>query len=475
MSDEENLDLRSDNEVKKQLSAHSDVAEEDRAMIREVMKECLAAVSKFRVLTPQNLTPGRRNSKKRKEGTVDADDNPQSTKKAKDDPSFDFKVWLYIRKELPKAKTRKAAAPSSKINFTEYLEKGPFVFPSSGNFSEFITATADTLQLRKERLVLPELKYRMKTPQTAPVHSLTSNLAFQTLIEEVTEAKTVAKRIVYIFMPAPHRPSSEEEWWTLTAADGTKVEAEKFDHSALEWPETESDICSQKLHIEELENEYPLDNYPKEFPGKRMYKSPSGHFYELASKLAQTAPGVTLRAHPNTAWFDAKHRLCPQPQTLDSETPTITAPVPVPAPAAAPASVPVPTAANPYLEVLATSMMNQQQMMQQQMMQMMQMNPRGGHLSRLPSLDHHSLPGSQAPSPTKPLTVNLDDFCAHYDINNEDRDRLRKLRYKRAIKKLERIDWSNTAGFATLAWNEILGKHDQFLRDIKAGVWSIDK
>ncbi|KAK0197789.1 hypothetical protein F5146DRAFT_995410 [Armillaria mellea] len=220
MSDEENLDIRSDNEVKKQLSLCSDVAEEDRAMIREVMMECSAA--------------GCGNGKKHKEGTVDASEDSPSIKKVKDDPSFDFKVWLYIWKELPKTKNQKTAAPSSKINFTKYLEKGPFVFPSSGNFSDFITATASTLQLRKECLVLPELKYCMKTPQTVPVHSLTSDLAFQTLIDNVTEAKTIAKHIVYVFMPAPQRPSSEEEWWTVTAADGTQVDAEKFDHSALE-------------------------------------------------------------------------------------------------------------------------------------------------------------------------------------------------------------------------------------------------
>ncbi len=66
----------------------------------------------------------------------------------------------------------------------------------------------------------------------------------------------------------------------------------------------------------------------------------------------------------------------------------------------------------------------------------------------------------------------------HYDIDNEDQDHLHKLHYKpgdRAIKKLESIDWNDMAGFAMLAWNEILGKHDQFLCDIKAGVWSIDK
>ncbi len=85
------------------------------------------------------------------------------------------------------------------------------MFLLSGNFSEFIAATTDTLLFRKECLVLPELKYHMKTPQTAPVHSLTSDLTFQTLINDVTEVKTVAKCIVYIFMPAPQRPSSEEE------------------------------------------------------------------------------------------------------------------------------------------------------------------------------------------------------------------------------------------------------------------------
>ncbi len=96
-------------------------------------------------------------------------------------------------------------------------------------------------------------------------------------------------------------------------------------------------------------------------------------FYSMSkcinSLQAQMTPGVTLKAHPNTAWFDVKHHLYPQPQTLDSETSTVS----VPASATAPAPVPAPTVANPYLEVLAMSIINLQQMMQ--------MNLHGGHLS----------------------------------------------------------------------------------------------
>ncbi len=61
-------------------------------------------VSKLWVLTPQNLIPGLGNDKKHKNGSMDASKNPQSIKKVKDDPSFNFKVWLYIQKELLKTK-----------------------------------------------------------------------------------------------------------------------------------------------------------------------------------------------------------------------------------------------------------------------------------------------------------------------------------------------------------------------------------
>jgi hypothetical protein len=84
------------------------------------------------------------------------------------------------------------------------------------------------------------------------------------------------------------------------------------------------------------------------------------------------------------------------------------------------------------------------------------------------------VPPSLPPSPAKHRRVTLDEFCTHYDVSDADRSRLQKLDFQPgdSIEKLERVEWHDDGGFQRLAWNRILAKNRQFLRDVRAGtVW----
>jgi hypothetical protein len=81
---------------------------------------------------------------------------------------------------------------------------------------------------------------------------------------------------------------------------------------------------------------------------------------------------------------------------------------------------------------------------------------------------------SVPPSPSKLPRVSLDAFCTRYGISDDDKERLVKLGYtpgNQNIKALDRTDWKDDAGFATLTWKTILDAHDRFVLDIKKGLW----
>ncbi len=129
-----------------------------------------------------------------------------------DDEAFEFINYIYIRKKDPPKPRNHAPAGQSngKINFDLYIEKGPFAFSSGQMFEDYLTMIAATLQCYKSKLILNELKYKQKVPQTSQAHSLTSELAFAAMVEDMRAAKTAAKRIMYILSPAPMRPNSDE-------------------------------------------------------------------------------------------------------------------------------------------------------------------------------------------------------------------------------------------------------------------------
>jgi hypothetical protein len=87
-------------------------------------------------------------------------------------------------------------------------------------------------------------------------------------------------------------------------------------------------------------------------------------------------------------------------------------------------------------------------------------------------------PGSAPTSPVKiplPRMISLAEFCEHYEIDDEDQNRLIKLKFQpgdRRADKLEREDWHGHAGFSKLSWDDFISKHKQFVREVKAGNWA---
>ncbi|KAK0435123.1 uncharacterized protein EV420DRAFT_1653421 [Desarmillaria tabescens] len=445
--------------------------------------------AKFKVSTP--LTVASNNTSKRKRSIqAGASDEQPSAKQSRsasetDDEAFEFVNYVYIRKKDPPKARKSTSQSNGKINYDLYIEKGPFKFMSNKSFEDYITAIATTLQCHRSKLILDELKYKQKVPQTSQIHSLTSELAFTALVEEMRAAKTVNKRIMYVFSPAPMRPASDEAWWTTTNEDGQESAPSGFDFSQLEWQGTEDSIATQKKKFDEavrplivkLEEKFPVDNFPTLFPGRRVYKNTAGYYFDLdpgalSSWASHWARGTASEdAPPNNAYFDAKKRLHP-PKTPPAHADTAkqannTAPMPIPTPAV-PTISDVPFGGN-LLEYFLLQQQQQQQQHQQfqQMLQLQMLQNTRSSLSRPPSIP------SAPPSPAKMPVVSLEAFCAHYGVNDTDHDRLQELGYtpgNKDIKTLEQVDWTGV-GFPALSWRSILAKHDAFIKDAKLGLW----
>jgi hypothetical protein len=76
---------------------------------------------------------------------------------------------------------------------------------------------------------------------------------------------------------------------------------------------------------------------------------------------------------------------------------------------------------------------------------------------------------------TLPRPVSLDQFCEAYEIDDDDKAGLLKLKFlpgDRRVTRLEREDWHGHAGFSRLSWDDFLQKHKQFILDVKSGMWT---
>jgi hypothetical protein len=161
-----------------------------------------------------------------------------------------------------------------------------------------------------------------------------------------------------------------------------------------------------------------------------------------------------LETPPASSHFDHKQRIHPPKSVAPAAAtyePNIT-------------TTPVITAPSPSLmDLFMLSMMQQQQQ-------------RFAFSSTPPPLQPQPAIAGSAPSPTKHKhhKVLLDEFCTHYLVPAVDQERLEKLEFRPGnnISKLEREDWQGQAGFSKLAWDRMLGKHAEFLNDVKLGVWA---
>jgi hypothetical protein len=226
---------------------------------------------------------------------------------------------------------------------------------------------------------------------------------------------------------------------------------------------------------EQLEALYPVDNHPR-FPGKRIYTNSSGTHWDLSTtrlnvwaahlvshpscqryftdQHSQGRKTATLEKPPLFPYFDIKQQIHP-PKTTAITNHNHEVSVLSPAPA--------PTATNSLLELLTLSIIQQQQA---------QLAGQAIH-TQVPRQPLASLPSSPNVK-SRHRSVSMDEFCTTYSDSASDRERLERLEYcpGDAIHKLEREDWQGQAGFSKLAWDRILEKHQEFLKDVRQGRWS---
>ncbi|KAJ7851900.1 hypothetical protein B0H14DRAFT_3659673 [Mycena olivaceomarginata] len=196
-------------------------------------------------------------------------------------------------------------------------------------------------------------------------------------------------------------------------------------------------------HIDKLKERWPEND-----DGKSIYKDEKGLQRELTQIrlsiwAAHIARGTaTLDKAPLPTQFDIKYRL---------KASSVAAPLPVAPLLPQPGPGPTPSSTDKILELLAMSMMMQQQ-------------------------QHHQPSHSCAFAPISLAhrSVSLTEFCTYYDIP-QHLEKLEKLEYELGdggIMTLGQDDWQQVAVFSKLAWDKVLSKHKQFVKDVPAGVWA---
>ncbi|KAF8215719.1 hypothetical protein K438DRAFT_2105279 [Mycena galopus ATCC 62051] len=404
----------------------------------------------------------KRTEKKRKTDENDSasDDNekPKRKKKAKATEEDEEELipivlltgYIHIMKPAPSLPPKSRNKPKPE---TLYLSRGPFNFMSNCNFDAFTSAMAAALPCNPAHLVLDKTTWKPQTPVNRAPLPLGGDVGLKVLQKQIAFWDT------------------NEAGGSANAEAGPSNTGGDFDFSELEATSLEESVGEQKIsfdkavapHIKELKERWPEND-----DGKRIYKDEKGFQWELTQIrlsiwAAHIARGTaTLDKAPLSTQFDIKYRL---------KAPSVAAPLPVAPLLSQPGPSSTPSSTDKILELLAMSMMMQQQQHHQPLYQPVPM--------ALPPVlvtpSNHSPVPSAPSSPVKLAhrSVSLAEFCTYYNIAQHF-EKLEKLEYEPGdggILTLGRDDWQQVAGFSKLAWDKVLSKHKQFVKDARAGVW----
>ncbi|KAF7371778.1 hypothetical protein MVEN_00034400 [Mycena venus] len=494
-----------------ELSSDSDdgVADNDvDGMISSIVAKN-PKVSKWMVMSPALMKEKEKQQKRKKkrlekqaekkrqrEDEDDADDDTKPKKKGKGKAQPDDEErhvvqltgYIHVMKPvaaLPSSRSRTKVKPED-----QYIQRGPFKFMSNCSFDEFVTAMANTLPCFPTHIVLDKTEWKPQTPANRAPLPLGGEDGFNVLR---TQISTTRDKIVIITMPRPRKPTADVLFWdtpdTGDAAKDASGEAgpsnigkakQEFDFSELEASTTEESVADQKMsfdkavapHVEALK-----EHWPENDARKRIYTDKkTGFQWELTPIClniwgAHLARGTAkLTEAPSSTQFDIKNRI---------KSHTAAAPPPHIPPTTVTATHPAPTQAfssEKLVEMLAMSIMLQQQQQHhhQQPQQPFPFPPAPMPTPVLP-LVNLSPVSSAPPSPAKVAhrAVSLEEFCTHYDIM-QHHERLQKLEYEpgdKGITSLGRDEWQQFAGFSKLAWDKVLTKHKELMKDAQAGLW----
>ncbi|KAJ7733342.1 hypothetical protein B0H16DRAFT_1579863 [Mycena metata] len=395
-------------------------------------------------------------SKKRKVVVVsDSDD---------EDPAISITVYVLIPKKAPSIVSK----PRGKPPPSEILQKGPFDILSTDSYPQFLSKLAAALPCLPKHIHESKIEWKPKKPLNAPTLTLGKAAGYKAMLSEMV-AKKADTRTVLLSMPPPAEPMEEETPW----ATGSAEEGEKkvFDYSELESTTISNSLQEQQMSFNKatkderalLEEKYPIGNYPNIDADKRIYRDPkTGFYFELnnsrvgvwCSAMAQKL--TTWETPPiNSRFFDAKQRM----KVPGADAPPPPAPVIAP-PAAVPAPI-APAASTSLTDILLATLLAG--------------GGGGGALAAFFPQSHLAAPPvvqprSAPPSPVKPHTVTLEQFCELYNIDAIDCARLMELGFRPGdTTEPKPDDEVKQVGFALFSWRRIHEANVRFKAELAGG------
>ncbi|KAF8972451.1 hypothetical protein BDZ97DRAFT_2070421 [Flammula alnicola] len=391
----------------------------------------------------RSLTPGE-----------DIDDDNSSSKQ----PKFD-RVAVYIQVERPSSapppsrggKLKSMARPNPSP-----VQKGPFWLDADAAYDTFKSLLAKNLPCRPDHLP-----------------TVVTSVGYEALQESLKERHK--DRVIIVYMPPPAQDDT-----TWDTGDDIATPFDYYEESAtgetmeLSAKAQIAAIGSQSAdHLSILKAQYPTNNFPDLYPGKRMFEQ-KGSYWELtqlrlqiwANAMSTGSAGVSISQPPMSKHFDMDHRLksAKSKHIQDENQAPPYHHVPGTPPQHQPSTYPYHFAMPPYAP------------------------PPYGYPAPYGYPPHAFPPYQKPPSPlisnappvlispkaALRLKVPLSEFCTRYDLSESDQEKLLKLEYRpgnRVVEKLPESEWKDRGQFSFIGWETFLDAHRMFLEDAKDGKW----
>ncbi|KAF8124507.1 hypothetical protein K438DRAFT_2154301 [Mycena galopus ATCC 62051] len=277
--------------------------------------------------------------------------------------------YVHIMKPAPSLPPKSRSKPKHE---TLYISRGPFNFMSNCDFNTFLSAMAAALPCNPAHLVLDKTTWKPQTPADRVPLPLGGAAGLKVLQKQIAVSRD---RMVIMIMPV----LGHEAGGSANAEAGpSNTGGDHFNFSELEATSLEESVGEQKIsfdkavapHIEELKERWPEND-----DGKRIYKDEKGFQWELTqihlsiwaahiicylcsepvpdlTVCTQARRTATLDKAPLSTQFDINYHL---------KAPSVAAPLPVAPLLPQPGPSSTPSSTDKIIELLAMSIMMQQQ------------------------------------------------------------------------------------------------------------------
>ncbi|KAK7020818.1 putative proline-rich protein [Favolaschia claudopus] len=420
------------------------------------------------------VQPSRKTKKRKKSQSVD--DTPDT------DDSSAVKMSFYLYVQAPPPPVLVVRKSSAKPHPPKTTDLGPFVFNSSILFSELLSIIATGCQTNVENFRVDTLQWKFDRPANSPRKSLSNLVAFEVMIKSLKDRH---KDYVFSVFMLPPAPVKRELPW-LNDDDGTRQGPIDFEYTAEELALPSGSATSirdqiasidesSKTQLNELLNEYPIDNNPS-FPGKRIFHNETGYFnlddIKLRVWAAAKARGTaTIDRPPNSRHFH-KDQTIQLPRTA------------APSAAVVPLATPAPSSTGDLFSAVLSNPLLLQALFAQQMSHFPSYPPHPGFPPPgmqplapanppLPAAPTASAASNPIPDVKLPRDITLDEYCERYKLAADIRQVLEELGYIPGDDGLLELDdeaW-RSAKVPPLMKGRLIRQHRAFLKDVSNGLW----